>query len=146
MEQSQPQRTCPYCRQSRHIVKAGLNRAGSQRMRCQECRRYFTPQPKPMGYDQATREMALRLYLEGISFRAIGRLLSVNYVSVINWVNVHEKTLPHKVEDQTPTDTVEVDELFTFIGGKRRGSERVYVVVSVAREEGEQTDCGSRCD
>jgi transposase-like protein len=88
-------------------------------MRCQECKRYFTPNPKPMGYDSATKEMALRLYLEGTSFRAVGRLLSVNYVSVINWVNAHEKTLPARVEDQTPTDTVEVDELFTFIEEKK---------------------------
>lgn len=72
-----------------------------------------------MGYDSATKEMALRLYLEGTSFRAVGRLLSVNHVSVINWVNAHEKTLPARVEDQTPTDTVEVDELFTFIGEKK---------------------------
>lgn len=91
-------------------------------MRCQSCRRYFTPNPKPMGYDPSTKEMALRLYLEGTSFRAIGRLLSVNYASVINWVNAHHATLPAQVEDTTPTDTVEVDELFTFIGEKKSAS------------------------
>ena len=91
-------------------------------MRCQECKRYFTPSPKPMGYDISIKEMALRLYLEGTSFRAIGRLLSVNYVSVINWVNAHERTLPQQVTDTTPTDTVEADELFTFIAQKKSGS------------------------
>lgn len=110
---------CPYCGQNRYVVKAGLNRAGSQRMRCQACHRYFTPNRKPMGYDTQTKEMALRLYLEGTSFRAIGRLLSVSYVSVINWVNAHEKTLPENVADTTPTDTVEADELFTFITQKK---------------------------
>ncbi len=58
-------------------------------------------------YDAATREMALCLYLEGNSFRAIGRLLSISYVSVINWVNAHADTLPEEVTDNTPTDTVQ---------------------------------------
>ncbi len=75
-----------------------------------------------MGYDTQTKQMALRLYLEGVSFRAIGRLLSVNYVSVINWVNAHEASLPDDVLDKTPADTVEVDELFTFIAQKKRRS------------------------
>jgi len=75
-----------------------------------------------MGYDASTKEMALRLYLEGTSFRAIGRVLSVNYVSVINWVNAHEALLPDDVMDKTPTDTVEVDELFTFIAKKKSES------------------------
>ncbi len=75
-----------------------------------------------MGYDEATREMALKLYLEGNSFRAIGRLLSINYGSVINWVNAAHGTLPEQVVDTDPTDTVEVDELFTFIGEKKSKS------------------------
>jgi transposase-like protein len=39
-----------------------------------------------MGYDEAIREMAVRLYLEGMSFRGVGKVLSVHYLSVINWV------------------------------------------------------------
>ena len=71
-----------------------------------------------MGYDQATKDMAVKLYLEGNSFRAIGRLLCVHYVSVINWVNAAHDALPEQVADATPTDTEETDELFTFVGKK----------------------------
>lgn len=113
---------CNYCGSTERVVKAGMNATGSQRMRCQKCKRYFTPNPKPMGYDQATKDLAVRLYLEGNSFRGIGKVLSVNYVSVINWVNAHHRTLPQQVADQTPTDSVETDELFTFIGEKKRKS------------------------
>ncbi len=77
-----------------------------------------------MGYDQATRELAVRLYLEGNSFRGRGKVLSVHYVSVINWVNAHERALPQQVVDKTPTDTVdtvETDELFTYIAQKKSG-------------------------
>jgi transposase-like protein len=88
-------------------------------MRCEECKRYFTPQPKPNGYDQALRDQAIGLYLEGLSFRAVGRQLGINYGSVVNWVNAHhDRAVPEKVEDLTPADTVEVDELYTYVGKK----------------------------
>ena len=87
-------------------------------MRCQSCAVYFTPVPKPMGYDPTLREHALKLYLEGTSFRAIGRLLNVNHQSVANWVNDYARQLPGRVADDTPTDTVETDELFTYVGKK----------------------------
>jgi transposase-like protein len=82
------------------------------------CKRYFTPEPKPMGYDPAVQEQALRLYLEGSSLRSVGRILHVHHQSVANWVKAAEQTLPEQVADQTATGTVEIDELFTFIGKK----------------------------
>ncbi len=88
-------------------------------MWCQSCHRYFTPIRKPQGHDPLLKVQALKLYLEGMSYRGIGRQLGVQHQSVINWVNIyHDDQLPHQVEDQTPTHTVEVDELFTFMGKK----------------------------
>lgn len=72
-----------------------------------------------MGYDDEVREQALQLYLEGNSLRSIGRILRVHHVSVSNWINAHDHHLPKQVADATPTETVEVDELFTYIGKKR---------------------------
>ena len=83
---------CPKRQTNNKIQKAGFNRGGSQRYRCEECPRYFTPQPKPMGYDPQLREQAIRLYLEGMSFRGIGKVLRVNHQSVSNWVNAHHGT------------------------------------------------------
>ena len=72
-----------------------------------------------MGHDPALKETAIRLYLEGMSFRGVGRVLGVNFQSVINWVNLAHEQLPHQIEDQTPSESVEIDELFTFVGKKR---------------------------
>ena len=72
-----------------------------------------------MGYSQELRAQALKMHLEGMSFRAVGRALGVNFQSVINWFNQAHDQLPHQVEDTTATETVEVDELFTFVGKKR---------------------------
>jgi transposase-like protein len=71
-----------------------------------------------MGYDEEVREQAVQLYLEGASLRSIGRLLHVHHQSVSNWINAHAHTLPKQVADTEPTSTVEVDELFTYVGKK----------------------------
>src|SRR5687768_6764131 len=117
MEEDKP--NCPYCGQSERVVKAGTNHTGSKRHRCQGCQRYFTAHKKPMGYDPALKVQAVQLCLEGMSFRAVGRALSVNFQSVINWFNQAHDQLPHQVEDTTPSETVEIDELFTYVGKKR---------------------------
>ncbi len=39
-----------------------------------------------MGHDPSLKETAIRLYLEGMSFRGVGRVLGVNFQSVINRV------------------------------------------------------------
>jgi transposase-like protein len=113
---------CPYCQQNENVVKAGFNPGGSQRFRCYNCRKYFTPQPSPRGLDPALHQQALKLYLEGTSFRAIGRLLNVHHQSVINWINAQAANLPPQVSDTVPTETIEIDELFTFIGSKKKKS------------------------
>ena len=71
-----------------------------------------------MGYEQERRQQALQMYLEGMSLRGIGRTLHIHHQSVANWIKAHEATLPAQVQDTTPTKTVEVDELFTYIGKK----------------------------
>jgi transposase-like protein len=113
---------CPHCQTTERQVKSGFNRTGSQRFQCQECRRQYTPAPRPLGYDDKTREMALKLYLEGNGFRRIGRLLSVNHQSVVNWINAfHTQLRAQKLALPVPgkLSTLEMDELFTFIGTKK---------------------------
>jgi transposase-like protein len=109
---------CPYCRGAERQVKSGFNRTGSQRLQCQTCRRQYTPEPNPLGYDDKTREAALKLYLEGNGLRRIGRLLSVNHQTVANWVTAAHARLPAERAGET-AGTLEMDELFTFVGAKK---------------------------
>jgi transposase-like protein len=113
---------CPHCQSAERQVKSGFNRTGSQRLQCQACRRQYTPEPNPLGYDDKTREAALKLYLEGNGFRRIGRLLSVNHQTIANWVNAAHARLPAEQSGGTgagATGTLEMDELFTFVGSKK---------------------------
>ncbi len=114
--------TCPHCRDTSRQVKAGFTRTRNQRYQCQECRRQYTPSPRPLGYDDETKRAALKLYLEGNGFRRIGRILSVNHQSVVNWVNAfHARLRAKKMAPPAPGEvsTLEMDELFTFVGSKK---------------------------
>ncbi len=111
---------CPHCQRSEQQVKVGFNDSGSQRYRCQVCRRKYTPVPKVPGYDVATRQAALRLYTDGMNLRRIGRTLGVSHPTVANWVNAYAAQLPDTPpQPATPAVVNELDELFSFVGSKK---------------------------
>ena len=111
---------CSYCKSTKKQVKNGLNRSGSQKYRCNECQRVYTPEPKLNGYSQETRLLAIRMYVEGNSYNAIARILMVNPQSVVNWVKAYTANLPNAPTPSRPR-TAELDELYTFVGKKKTG-------------------------
>ena len=113
---------CPRCEAEEGQIKAGLNRSGSQRHRCKVCGRKYTPEPKPHGYPDRVRLQAVRLYVDGMNLRRIGRTLGVNHQSVANWVNAYANQLPATPLPGEEVDVIELDELFTFVGDKKTSS------------------------
>jgi transposase-like protein len=111
---------CPHCASSEQQTKAGHTHTGSQRYKCRACARFYTPDPKPLGYPDETKREAVRLYLEGTNFRRIGRVLGVSHQSVINWINSYHAALPASEPSVAAPEVVELDELFTFVGSKKR--------------------------
>jgi transposase-like protein len=75
---------CPRCGSTQHC-KSGIVK-GRQRYVCKECRYQYTVQRKSDVKPVETRRMALNLYLEGVGFRSIGRVLNISYGTVIHWV------------------------------------------------------------
>jgi transposase-like protein len=75
--------------------------------------------PKEKGYPTETRLLAIRMYVEGSSYGSIGRVLKVNPQSVANWVNAYTAQLP-KAPVPEKVKKAELDELFTFVGKKKR--------------------------
>lgn len=78
------QRECPKCTHSRS-TKAGVVN-GRQRFRCKKCGYHFTVKKMGKRIDQYYVTKALQLYLEGLSYREIERIIGVSHVSVMNWV------------------------------------------------------------
>ncbi len=110
---------CPRCQAQQKQYRAGFNPSGSQRYRCGVCNRVYTPQPTPKGYPADTHMLALRLYMEGNSQRAIGRILKVSQQSVANWINAYVDKLPSAPVPEKPQEA-ELDELYTFLQKKKR--------------------------
>jgi len=85
---------CPVCQATVKQTKAGRNRSGSQRYRCSECGRVYTPAPNPIGFSAELRELALQLYLAGNSQRSIAGMLDTSPKTISKWVRDHRINLP----------------------------------------------------
>ncbi len=105
---------CRYCWQEDYCIKSGLNRNGTQRYRCRLCKRYFTAisERKRASHELQTR--AVRLYLDGLSLRAVARLLGVHHQTVGRWVSSHTQELREKAINLYLTSG-SVDYAYTYL-------------------------------
>lgn len=107
---------CPKCNSTRYC-KDGIVR-GLQRYKCKLCNYRYTVYRKADIKTQDVRRMALELYLEGLGFRAIGRILKISYGTVYKWIKKwgEKSSLPKNVGKNK---NVEIDELHTYVGSKK---------------------------
>ncbi len=113
---------CPCCPDPTIVIRFGYNRTSTQRYQCTACQRVFTPDPKPVGIAATIRQEAVQLYLTGMSLRKIGKHLGVHHQSVANWVQAAAAALRAPIVDPTPTEVIEMDELYTYVGSKKMKS------------------------
>ncbi|MEM6271775.1 MAG: hypothetical protein AAF998_20230 [Bacteroidota bacterium] len=78
---------CPRCRHT-GIVKAGLAQ-GRQRYKCKSCNYHFTVNKLGKEIDPYYTTKSLQLYLEGLSYREIERIIGVSHVTISKWVRQH---------------------------------------------------------
>ena len=110
---------CPHCQSPR--TRKNSHRRGKQNHQCVDCGRQFVENPSTeRGYSNEIRQLCLRLYLNGMGFRAIERSIGVHHTTVIHWVKQGGESLPDKVPAETIPDVGELDELETFVGSKKQ--------------------------
>lgn len=63
------------------------------------------------------RCLALTLYLEGLGFRSIGRVLGFSHVAVYQWLKVFGEEVAQV--KRPATQIVELDELHSYVGHKK---------------------------
>ena len=109
---------CTHC-ESERLVKNGKSRHGNQRWLCHPCGRTCGESDKRR-VSPETKASALQHYLEGVGQRATERLVGVSHNSVMNWVleAVEGKALARV--DASEVQWVEADELWTYVGKKKR--------------------------
>ena len=108
--------SCPKCGDVSRI-KAGHLR-GRQRYKCKGCGFYYSVAFKSDVRPAATRRLALELYLEGLGFRAIGRILKVSNVTVLKWIRAFGEAA-QELQSPKAVEVMEVDELHTYVGNKK---------------------------
>ena len=106
---------CPRCG-SVEKVKSGTNK-GRQRYKCKTCQYFFTVLHKSDTATPAQRRLALNLYLEGLGFRSIGRILGFSHVAVFQWVKAFGETVEQI--KRPAAQIVELDELHSYVGHKK---------------------------
>ena len=106
---------CPRCGTSKS-TKAGFI-GNRQRFRCKECNYLYTVSEKSTAKPMALKRFALHLYLEGMGFRSIGRVLGVSNVSILKWIRAFGKQADN-IRTEKSIDVIEIDELHTYIGQK----------------------------
>ena len=109
---------CPKCQSERKIRNGVIK--GVQRYKCKDCGCNYTICFSQNTEEERKRRFALSMYLEGLGFRSIGRLLGVSHVSVLNWVRKYGRELD-SIRNPRPARTVELDELHTYVGHKKTG-------------------------
>ena len=107
---------CPKCKTER-FVKDGIVKS-KQRYKCKACNFRYTVIQKSTGKPLHLKRFALQLYLEGLGFRSIGRVLKVSNVSILNWIRQFGEQVKSLQSDE-PVSVTEIDEMHTYIGIKK---------------------------
>lgn len=107
---------CPNC-SSVEKIKAGIINQ-KQRYKCKGCNYFYTVQKQGKSIDEYYVNKALQLYLEGLSYREIERILGISHVSVMNWVKKYNVKRPFKKEYHPTYKILNHVELHKFIQQK----------------------------
>ncbi len=103
---------CKRCK-SEEFVKAGFVR-GLQRYKCKKCDCCFTL-PPDLHKNLTEKLLGLHLYISGMSLRAIGKVMRVSQVSVMNWVKKLVPQICPKIEPQGQVIVMELDKMWHYL-------------------------------
>lgn len=107
---------CPKCK-SETLIRSGIVK-GRQRYRCKECNYFFTVLKDGKHIDPYYVIKALQLYIEGVTYREIERILGISHVSVMNWVKKYHIRAPENYEYRPTYRVLNHSELLSFFAGK----------------------------
>jgi transposase-like protein len=107
---------CPRCQSKERVKNGHIN--GRQRYRCKNCKYDYTVDQKSTAVPADKKKLALHMYLEGLGFNSIGRILEVSHVAVQKWVRKYGRKLEELRSEQS-IEVMELDEMHTYIFQKK---------------------------
>ena len=108
--------SCPKC-QNNHIIKSGIIN-NKQRYLCKNCKYFFTVNKIGKKIDDYYVTKALQLYLEGLSYREIERIIGVSHVTISNWVKSFNVKKPSHTDYHTTYKIFSHLELIEYLKNK----------------------------
>jgi len=105
--------SCPKCQQ-KNVVKSGIVNE-RQRFLCKDCHYYFTVKKLGKQIDSYFVTKALQLYLEGLSYREIERIIGVSHVTISSWIKKYNIKRPSHSEFHPLYKVFKQNELVDFI-------------------------------
>jgi transposase len=106
---------CPKCKSGKYVKDGRVK--GKQRYCCKECKYRYTVEQREKPY--TLKRLALQLYLEGLGFRSIERIIQVSYVAVMKWIKAFGEKVEECRKAEGNIDIIEMDELHTYLQPKK---------------------------
>jgi IS1 family transposase/transposase-like protein len=108
---------CPQCKSSQN-KKNGFRRE-KRSYKCKDCGCQYVENPISRGYPGAVKQLCLKMYLNGMGFRAIARVTDIDHTTIINWVREKGEALTEEKAEEEIPEITEIDVLQTFVGCKK---------------------------
>ncbi len=127
---------CPKCKDTNYCKDGIINRR--QRYQCKSCSYRYTVTQRSNTRSNEIKRMALSMFLEGLDYRVIGRILQVNYVTIFYWIKewgMHAK----KIKSETPIRSIAIKELHAIVSEKKKT--KGYVMILTDIETGSSVLC-----
>ncbi len=126
---------CPKCG-AKQCTKDGFI-GGKQRYKCKQCSYRHTVNFR--GFADNVKRQALILYLQGLDFRSIGKLLQCSHVSVHNWIKPYHPDI-ERVRSKTGVKIVRFLDFETRICEKTKDSKAELLLIDL-----KDTDAPALC-
>lgn len=103
---------CPNCNSDQYIKSGIVN--NRQRYKCKSCGYFFSVNKLGKKIDDYYVNKALQLYLEGLTYREIERILGISHVSIMNWVKKYNIKRPHNTNYHPTYKILSASELSNY--------------------------------
>ena len=111
---------CKACNYKTNQIKTGKTKEGIPKYKCKICGKYYTQESKKKVHSEETKKQAIKLYLEGNSSLAVGRILGIGKNMCLYWIRKYVKNIETKETPNTRVNVIEMDELYSFVERKKQ--------------------------
>jgi len=105
---------------SKAVVKAGFVKE-NQRYKCTKCGCQFQPNRRK-GKPEATKRLAVLLYMLGLSMRTIAKVVKTDLHAVYRWIRTFAEDNYEKPAPTSGKVIIELDEMWHFVTSKKTES------------------------